>query len=44
MACQVEDDTYAEHPEGVAEIGVASRNTGFYFIASQVALKERALS
>ena len=43
MACRVEDVTYTEHPEGVAEIDVASRNTGLDFIAPQVAFKERML-
>jgi hypothetical protein len=43
-ARQVEDDTYAEHPEGVVEGGVARRNTGEDFIAPQVAFKERTLA
>ena len=44
MACQVEDDTYTEHIEGVAEIDIASRNSGLYFIAPQVTFKERRLA
>lgn len=44
MACRVEDNSYTEHPEGVAKIDVASRNTGLDFIASQIAFKERRLA
>jgi hypothetical protein len=40
----VEDNTDTEHPEGAAEIDVASRNAGLDFIAPQVAFKERTLA
>lgn len=40
----MEDDTNTEHPEGVVEINVASRNTGLDFIAPQVTFKERTLA
>ena len=44
MARRVEHDTYAEHLTGVVEGGVASRDTGEYFIATQVAFEERTLA
>ena len=40
----MEDDTYTEHPKGVAEIDVASRNIRLDFIAPKIAFKERTLS
>ena len=43
-ARRAEDDTYAEHPKGIAEGGVTSRNTGLDFTAPQVAFKEGALA
>jgi hypothetical protein len=44
MACRVENNTDTELLEGVAEIDVASRNTGLDFIAPHVAFKERTLA
>ena len=40
----MEDDTYTEHPKGVAEIDVASRNTRLDFIAPKVPFKEGTLA
>ena len=37
----MEDHTYVEHPERVRERGVACRDAGEYFVAPQVAFKER---
>ena len=37
-------NSYTEHPEGIAKIDVASRNTGLDFIAPQIAFKERRLA
>lgn len=40
----MEDDTYVEHLEGVLKSGVACRDAGEYFVAPQVAFKERSFS
>lgn len=44
MARRAEDDTYAEHPKGVAEGGVARRDTRLDFTAPQVACEEGTLA
>jgi hypothetical protein len=44
MARRVGHDTHVERLTGVVECGVAIRDIGEYFIASQVAFKERKLA
>ena len=44
MTSREEDDTYAERLTGVVKGGVASRDTGEYFIAPEISFKERALT
>jgi hypothetical protein len=41
---EVEDDAYAEHPEGFVEGGLTLRDTGEDFIAPQVAFGERTMA
>lgn len=44
MDHRIKRDTYAESLTGIIEGGVAIRDIGEYFIASQVAFKERTLA
>lgn len=44
MTRRAEDDTYAKHPEGVAEGGVTGRNTGLNIVAPRVTFEERTLA
>ena len=43
-APRAEDDIYVEHPKGIAEGGVTSRDTGLDFTAPQVTFEEGALA
>ena len=44
MARRAKDESYAEHPKGVAEGGIARRNTRLDITAPQVAFEEGTLA